>query len=236
MFTQKYLKLLSIKKVRQICSKPYGFELLILLYDITKNDHEYGVEETYEMLQNNVCKRVAFLSFIKDLEAEKIIVRSTSKIKKSRILLRLNQDLIDEIDQVNGIKQVIDQVNGIKQVNEGNVTNNKVLMKLFETHNRETILGLWWVFFEQLEYFICQCESGTFDNDYNTLVEAIFKLKASSRILGQDLLEKKLNQLENKAKEDKVKYLAGSIESLKNMAKISENMFEHHVSIIIRNN
>ena len=109
-------------------------------------------------------------------------------------------------------------------------------MKLFKTHNRETILGLWWIFFEQLEYFICQCESGTFDNDYNTLVEAIFKLKASSRILGQDLLEKKLNQLENKAKEDKVKYLAGSIESLKNMAKISENMFEHHVSIIIRNN
>ena len=226
MFTQEYLKLLSIKKVRQICSKPYGFELLILLYDITKNDHEYGVEETYEMLQNNVCKRVAFLSFIKDLEAEKIIVRSTSKIKKSRILLRLNQDLIDEIDQVNGIKQVF----------EGSVINNKVLMKLFEAHNRETILGLWWVFFEQLEYFICQCESGTFDKDYNALVEAIFKLKASSKILGQDLLEKKLSELENKAKEDKVKYLADSIESLKDIAKNSKNMFEHHISKIIRNN
>jgi hypothetical protein len=226
MFTQKYLKLLSIKKVRQICSKPYGFELLILLYDITKNDHEYGVEETYEMLQNNVCKRVAFLSFIKDLEAEKIIVRSTSKIKKSRILLRLNQDLIDEIDQVNGIKQVF----------ENSIINNKVLMKLFETHNRETILGLWWVFFEQLEYFICQCESGTFDKDYNALVKAIFKLKASSKILGQDLLEKKLSGLENKAKEDKVKYFADSIESLKDMAKNSENIFEHHISMIIRNN
>jgi hypothetical protein len=226
MFTQEYLKLLSIKKIRQICSKPYGFELLILLYDFTKNDHEYGVEETYEMLQNNVCKRVAFLNFIKDLEAEKIIVRSTSKIKKSRILLRLNQDLIDEIDQVNGIKQV----------NEGNVTNNKVLMKLFKTHNRETILGLWWIFFEQLEYFICQCESGTFDKDYNALVKAIFKLKASSKILGQDLLEKKLSELENKAKEDKVKYLADSIESLKDMAKNSENIFEHHISMIIRNN
>ena len=226
MFTQKYLKLLSIKKVHKICSKPYGFELLILLYDITKNDHEYGVEETYEMLQNNVCKRVAFLSFIKDLEAEKIIVRSTSKIKKSRILLRLNQDLIDEIDQVNGIKQVF----------ENSIINNKVLMKLFETHNRETILGLWWVFFEQLEYFICQCESGTFDKDYNALVKAIFKLKASSKILGQDLLEKKLSELENKAKEDKVKYLADSIESLKDMAKNSENIFEHHISMIIRNN
>ena len=226
MFTQKYLKLLSIKKVRQICSKPYGFELLILLYDITKNDHEYGVEETYEMLQNNVCKRVAFLSFIKDLEAEKIIVRSTSKIKKSRILLRLNQDLIDEIDQVNGIKQVF----------ENSIINNKVLMKLFETHNRETILGLWWVFFEQLEHFINKCERGAYDEDYKALVEVVHKLKASSKILGQDLLEKKLSQLENNAKEYKGRYHADSIESLKNMAKNSENMFEQHVSMIIKNN
>lgn len=226
MFTQEYLKLLSIKKIRQICSKPYGFELLILLYDFTKYEHEHGVEETYEMIQNNICKRKAFLSFIKDLEAEKIIVRSTSKVKKSRILLRLNQDIVDEIDQVNGIKQVF----------ENSIINNKVLMKLFETHNRETILGLWWVFFEQLEYFICQCESGTFDKDYNALVKAIFKLKASSKILGQDLLEKKLSQLENNAKEDKVRYLADSIESLKNMANYSENMFEQYVSKIIKNN
>lgn len=72
MFTQEYLKLLSIKKIRQICSKPYGFELLILLYDFTKHEREHGVEETYEMIQNNICKRKAFLSFIKDLEAEKL--------------------------------------------------------------------------------------------------------------------------------------------------------------------
>ena len=48
MFTQEYLKLLSIKKIRQIFSKPYGFELLILLYDFTKHELEYGVEETLE--------------------------------------------------------------------------------------------------------------------------------------------------------------------------------------------
>ena len=226
MFTQEYLKLLSIKKIGQICSKPYGFELLILLYDFTKYEHEHGVEETYEMIQNNICKRKAFLSFIKDLEAEKIIVRSTSKVKKSRILLRLNQDIVDEIDQVNGINQIF----------KDSVANNKVLMKLFKTYGREKILGMWWVFFEQLEHFIIQCESGDFDEDYNTLVEAVHQLKASSKILGQDLLEKKLSQLENNAKEDKVRYLADSIESLKNMAKYSENMFEQHVSMIIKNN
>ena len=109
-------------------------------------------------------------------------------------------------------------------------------MKLFKTYGREKILGMWWVFFEQLEHFIIQCESGDFDEDYNTLVEAVHQLKASSKILGQDLLEKKLSQLENNAKEDKVRYLADSIESLKNMAKNSENMFEQHVSMIIKNN
>jgi len=226
MFTQEYLKLLSIKKIRQICSKPYGFELLILLYNFTNDDSEYGIEKTFEMIRNNVCKRPAFLSFIKDLEAEKIIVRSPSKVKKSRILLRLNQDIIDEIDQVNGINQIL----------EDSVAKNKVLMKLFETHGREKILGLWWIFFEQLEHFINQYQRGDFDGDYKALVEVVHKLKASSKILGQDLLEKKLIQLENDTKEGKVRYLANNIESLNNMAKNSENMFEHHVSMIIKNN
>jgi HPt (histidine-containing phosphotransfer) domain-containing protein len=226
MFTQEYLKLLSMEKISKICSKPYGFELLILLYNFSKDNSEHGIEETFEMIRNNVCKRPAFLSFIKDLEAEKIIVRSVSKVKKSRILLRLNQDIIDEIDQVNGINQIF----------EDNVAKNKVLMKLFETNTREKILGVWWVFFEQLEHFINKCERGAYDEDYKALVEVVHKLKASSKILGQDLLEKKLIQLENNAKEDKVRYLADSIESLKNMAKNSENMFEQHVSMIIKNN
>ena len=102
MLTQNYLKLLSVDGVNRFCSKPYGFELLILLYDFTKNNDEYGIEETFEMIRYNRCKRPAFLSFVKDLEAEGIIFRLQSKVKKSRSLLRLNQDTIDEIDLVNG--------------------------------------------------------------------------------------------------------------------------------------
>ena len=101
MFTQEYLKLLSMEKISKICSKPYGFELLILLYNFSKDNSEHGIEETFEMIQYNRCKRPAFLSFIKDLEAEKIVVRMPSKIKKSRILLRLNKDIVHEIDQIN---------------------------------------------------------------------------------------------------------------------------------------
>ena len=102
MLTKNYLKLLDVDSVNRFCSKPYGFELLILLYDFTRNNDEYGIEETFEMIQYNRCKRPAFLSFVKDLEAEGIIFRLQSKVKKSRSLLRLNQDTIDEIDLVNG--------------------------------------------------------------------------------------------------------------------------------------
>ena len=101
MFCEDYLNLLSNRYISRICSKPYGFELMILLYNFTKHDHEYGIEETFEMIQYNRCKRPAFLSFIKDLEAEKIVVRMPRKIKKSRILLRLNKDIVHEIDQIN---------------------------------------------------------------------------------------------------------------------------------------
>ena len=102
MLTKNYLKLLSVNSVNRFCSKPYGLELLILLYDFTRNNDEYGIEETFEMIRYNRCKRPAFLSFVKDLEAEGIIFRLQSKVKKSRSLLRLNQYIIDEIDLVNG--------------------------------------------------------------------------------------------------------------------------------------
>ena len=106
MLTKNYLKLLSVDSVNRFCSKPYGLELLILLYDFTKNNDEYGIEETFEMIRYNRCKRPAFLSFVKDLEAVGIIFRLQSKVKKSRSLLRLNQDTIDEIDLVNGLDEL----------------------------------------------------------------------------------------------------------------------------------
>ena len=101
MFTNSYVELLSNKKISKICSKAYGFELLILIYNFTKNNNEIGIEETYEMIKHNRCKRPAFLAFVKDLESEKILERSTSKVKKSRTLLRLNKEIVLELDKVN---------------------------------------------------------------------------------------------------------------------------------------
>lgn len=101
MFTDSYVELLSNKKISKICSKAYGFELLILIYNFTKNNNEIGIEETFEMIKHNRCKRPAFLAFIKDLESEKILERSPSKVKKSRTLLRLNKEIVLELDKVN---------------------------------------------------------------------------------------------------------------------------------------
>lgn len=103
-FTLNYINLLSNnKKIQIMCSKPYGFELLITIYNFTKNNNEYGIEETFEMIKHNRCKRPAFLSFINDLESEKILVRMPSKKKKSRTLLRLNKDVVYELDQINNL-------------------------------------------------------------------------------------------------------------------------------------
>ena len=101
MRTDNVVKLLSNKSIERICSKPYGFEFMVLIYNFTKNNSEYGVEETFEMIKHNMCKRPAFLSFIKDLENDEIIIRLQSKLKKSRILLRLNKDIVHDLDQFN---------------------------------------------------------------------------------------------------------------------------------------
>ena len=51
MLTKNYLKLLSVDSVNRFCSKPYGFELLILLYNFTKNN---GICIFLDMNFNNI--------------------------------------------------------------------------------------------------------------------------------------------------------------------------------------
>ena len=82
MIFTKYLLLLKIEDISKICSKPYGFELLILIYDQTKNNTDIGIEETYDKLMFNRSQRPAFINFINDLEHRGIISRNISKTKK----------------------------------------------------------------------------------------------------------------------------------------------------------
>ena len=100
MIFNNYLSLLKIKAISKICSKSYGFELLILIYYQTQNDSDIGIEETYDKLMFNKSQRPAFINFINDLEHKGIITRNVSKTKKSKTLLRLSATLMDEINQI----------------------------------------------------------------------------------------------------------------------------------------
>mgnify|MGYP006421881303 CR=1 FL=1 len=100
MFFLKYLSLLEIKEISIICSKPYGFELLILLHNQTHENSDIGVEETFERLRFNKSQRPAYINFLNELNDRGIIIRQASQSKKSKTLLRLNENLMNEINQI----------------------------------------------------------------------------------------------------------------------------------------
>ena len=81
-------------------SKPYGFELMILLYNQTKNNTDDGIEDTFNAILFNRSQRPAFINFINELEHKGIISRQISTTKKSKVLLRFSVDLMNEINQI----------------------------------------------------------------------------------------------------------------------------------------
>ena len=122
------------------------------------------------------------------------------------------------------------------------VSNNKfavidefspVLTELFETLGREKVLRIGEKFFEELDVFIQQSIDGVFAEDHVALVEATHKMKGAAAMLGQDLLEAPLAQLEIDARQGIVKDLTNRIQNLQDVAKQSEAAFEHYVTLII---
>ena len=109
-----------------------------------------------------------------------------------------------------------------------------VLKELFETLGREKTLGVSGVFFEELEQFINQCNQGIFSHDNHALVEAAHKIKGAAAMLGLDLLETIFAQLESDAHEDNIRDLNNRIQSLEHVAKQSEAIFNHYVSLSVK--
>ena len=108
-----------------------------------------------------------------------------------------------------------------------------VLKELFEILGIEKALGVGWIFFEELEVFIKQCNQGIFEKDNKALAKAAHKLKGASAMLGQELLEKPLAQLEIDAQKDAIKDFSGRIQRLESISKQSEDMFRNYVSLLI---
>ena len=109
-----------------------------------------------------------------------------------------------------------------------------VLKELFETLGREKTLGVSGVFFEELEQFINQCNQGIFSHDNHALAEAAHKIKGAAAMLGLDLLETTFAQLESDAREDNIRDLNNRIQSLEHVAKQSEAIFNHYVSLSVK--
>ena len=108
-----------------------------------------------------------------------------------------------------------------------------VLKELFETLGREKVLGIWWVFFEELDQFFQDSTRDVLAKDNNALAEVAHKMKGAAAMLGQDLLEAPLAQLEIDARQGIVKDLTNRIQNLQDVAKQSEAAFEHYVTLII---
>jgi PAS domain S-box-containing protein len=100
-----------------------------------------------------------------------------------------------------------------------------VLTELFETLGREKVLRIGEKFFEELDIFIQQSIDGVFAEDHVALVEATHKMKGAAVLLGQNVLETPLDQLECHTLEGDVTDLTNSIQSLRNIAQQSKAAF-----------
>jgi len=100
-----------------------------------------------------------------------------------------------------------------------------VLTELFETLGREKVLRIGEKFFEELDVFIQQSIDGVFAEDHVALVEATHKMKGAAVLLGQNVLETPLDQLECHTLEGDLTDLTNSIQSLRNIAQQSKAAF-----------
>ena len=100
-----------------------------------------------------------------------------------------------------------------------------VLTDLLKTLGREKVLRIGEVFFEELDVFIQQSIDGVFTMDHVALVEATHKIKGAALLLGQNLLETPLDQLECHTLEGDMTDLTISIQSLRDVAQQSKAAF-----------
>ena len=100
-----------------------------------------------------------------------------------------------------------------------------VLTDLFKTLGRKKVLRIGEQFFEELDLFIQQYIDGVFAEDHAALVESIHKMKGAALLLGQNILETPLDQLECHTLEGDVTDLTISIQSLRDVAQQSKAAF-----------
>ena len=90
-----YRKLLHNKGAQHFLSKPYGLELLYVLDKCKKDGSDNSISDTFELIVYNKPRREAFGIFVELLCKKQYLIKSKSKIKASKSILRISNEVFE---------------------------------------------------------------------------------------------------------------------------------------------
>ena len=88
-------KLLHNNGAQCYLSKSYGLELLFVLDTCKKNGSDNGIDDTFNLILFNKPRREAFGIFVELLCKKQYLIKSKSKIKASKSILRLSNEVLE---------------------------------------------------------------------------------------------------------------------------------------------
>ena len=78
-------------------TKAYGLELLFKLENFDREDADNGIDDTYDAIEFNRPRKAAFSQFCSFLRDNKAIIYGVSNLKKSKTVLRLSANTLEEL-------------------------------------------------------------------------------------------------------------------------------------------
>ena len=93
-----YLKeLAKSTHISSFMTKAYGLELLFKLENFDREDADNGIDDTYDAIEFNRPRKAAFSQFCSFLRDNKAIIYGASNLKKSKTVLRLSANTLEEL-------------------------------------------------------------------------------------------------------------------------------------------
>ena len=78
-------------------SKAYGLELLFKLENFDREGADNGIDDTYDAIEFNRPRKAAFSQFCSFLRDQNAIIYGVSNRKKSKTVLRLSTNTLEEL-------------------------------------------------------------------------------------------------------------------------------------------
>ena len=96
----KIRKLIDTHEVKYFALKPYGLEMLLLLYDTQKNGQEISIDEVYNALVSPMPRREAFGIFLNQLEQASLIEKRVHSNKRSMKKIELSRNIVKALNSL----------------------------------------------------------------------------------------------------------------------------------------